>query len=305
MGRRTLTAWQLSFHEKHVRKGHSVAPADVDGKDLLDIFEDWTQGLTSDVMKDERRQSWLSVTKVDRVAPRAILVEMNVGSYGEPGDVVDAATGDHVFTVTGDHAPTGQVRSVLMVPPHGLDAYYLAEYSVRGTGGSRMLALFRTHFSKFSSTVTMDTEGVTESEAWSDSAALREVEVRIKGRSADIADSPQVRVGTLSHIARAERGRHFPRGLLSRIGTDRQIVGRVVGIPEVDADADVFVTMELDGRQKKFLLGNAGAPTLRQILNEATEPPLSIDDLIQVCTERVSDLAARTGSQWNPGWSTT
>ena len=38
MGRRVLTVYELSFHEKHKRKPTSFAPADLDGEDLLNIF---------------------------------------------------------------------------------------------------------------------------------------------------------------------------------------------------------------------------------------------------------------------------
>ena len=47
MGRRVLTVYELSFHEKRKRKPASFAPANLDGEDLLDVFQTWVEGLTT------------------------------------------------------------------------------------------------------------------------------------------------------------------------------------------------------------------------------------------------------------------
>jgi len=304
LGRRTLTATEFTFHQKYVKDGASFSPADLEGEDLLELFEAWAAQLSVADTKDDTRQSWIEVTRVQKYASRVVVVSMSVGSYGEAGPVIDADSGSKVFDLTEMQAPTGQVRGVLMVPVVGESAYYLAEQSSRGSAGGRLLGLFRKHFSQHSNSITLVTETITESEAWTQDAALREVELRLKGVSADIADGPNVEVGTLSHIARPTRGKFFPRGLLSKLGEDHQVVRKVVGIPEAPDEGEVFVTLELDGRQKKFMLGNGGAPALRQVLNEGAAPALSDGDLVAVCVERVSDLAARTGSSWISGWST-
>lgn len=304
MGRRTLTVAELKFHEKRKRNGASYAPADLDGDDLLDVFEKWAAALSSDDTIDQQRQSWIEVTSLSRYAPRVLVVTLGVGAYGEAGPIVDATTGEKVFELTEEQAPTGENRAVLMVPGNGESAFYLAEQSSRGSAGGHLLRLFRKHFSEFSDEITMVFEAVTESEAWSTQAELKEVEVRIKGRSADIADGPHVEVGTFSYTARPVKRHSFPRDLLKKLRDDTHAAGQVVGISTVPEDSDVFVTMVRDGRQKKFEVGGVGAPTFREVLNEADSAPLGESELVERCVERVSDLCGRTGGTWNAQWST-
>lgn len=65
----------------------------------------------------------------------------------------------------------------------------------------------------------------------------------------------------------------------------------------------MYVTLERDGRQKKFLLGSDGAPRMREVLNEGDEAALDAAAFIGRCTEKVSDLADRTGGTWDTKWS--
>ena len=302
MGRRTLTASEMTFHEKWARDPATFAPCDLAGEDLLHIFETWIARLSIADTHDQERQSWVKVEDVARYAPRVVLVRLSVGSYGEPGDIVETDTGVPVFRMNGTQAPTGENRAILMVPAIGESAFFMAEESARGSAGGRILRLFKHYFSQYTSTITMKTETVTESEAWSEQAELKEVEVRVKGRSADIADGPHVEVGTLSHIARPKRLAAFPRGLLPQL-TRRRVVGQVVGIDDLPEDAEVYVAMELEGRRKKFLLGAGGAPAIRELLNGANEPTLNSDALVAACAEKVSDLLGRTGGSWDSKWS--
>ena len=55
MGRRVLTVYELSFHEKHKHNAASFAPADLDGEDLLDVFQTWVAGLTTKETHNEDR----------------------------------------------------------------------------------------------------------------------------------------------------------------------------------------------------------------------------------------------------------
>ena len=69
MGRRVLTVYELSFHEKRKSKPTSFAPADLDGEDLLNIFQSWVAGLTPAETHNEGRQTWVSVDAVSLYAP--------------------------------------------------------------------------------------------------------------------------------------------------------------------------------------------------------------------------------------------
>lgn len=302
MSRRVLTMSELTFHQKFKRNPGSFAPADLNGEDLLDIFETWARGLDISQTHHQERQTWVSIAEITRYAARVILLDLRVGAYGEPGEVVDTSTGNSVGHIQGHQAPTGQNRALLFVPERGERAYFLSEESSRGSAGGRLLRLFKAHFSQYTSQITMNTSAVSENEAWQEAAELTEVEVRVTGKSADIADGLNVKVGKISHIAKPEKKQHFPSKLLGALHRT-EIAAEVVAVDDLPEEHDVFVTMTRDGRTKKFQLGTEGTPKIRQLLNDSGEDPLSTAELVDICAEKVSDLAGRVGGEWDSAWS--
>lgn len=303
MGRRVLTVTEMTFHQKRVRNGETRSPSDLDGEDLLKIFHDWVNDIPEKDQAFGKHQTFVAVESVKQVAERVLLIDLRVGSYGEPGEVRDINTKEIVHTITDDEAPVGSNRALLFVPQIGERAYFLAEESSRGSGGSRILTMFKHHFSESMATVTMTTARETEAETWTELADLAEIEVRITGRSVDIADGPDVKVGRLSHLARPVSGtKYFPRQLLNKL-SDKQVLSKVVSVPDLDPEHEVYVTMEHGDRSKKFLLGHETGPAIREVLSEAGERPLTDEVLITRCTERISDLLQRHQESWEPAWS--
>lgn len=302
MGRRVLTVYELSFHQKRKRKPACFAPANLNGEDLLDVFETWVAGLTTAETHNEHRQTWVSVAHVSRYAPRVLLLDLHVGSYGEAGNLVDIDTGEPVGTIEDNQAPTGSNRALLFVPETGEQAYFLSEESSRGQAGGRIRELFRSYFSNYTDNVTMIMTAVTEGEVWTEAAELTEVEIRVEGKSVDVADGLDVQVGKVSYVARPERRKRFPGKLLKDL-KDEKFLKRIVAVKDLPKDRTVWVTMEHDGRIKKFELGTEGAPTIRELLNQATEPTLETSELVKRCTERVTGLCKRRGAPWDASWS--
>ncbi|WP_392424761.1 hypothetical protein [Barrientosiimonas humi] len=293
---------ELTFHRKYKPAEQTYAPAALEGEDLLDIFIDWAKALKPTDTRNIKRQTWVSVAEVRRYADRVALVELRVGAYGEPGDIVNIETGDSDGIIDDNQAPTGENRALLYVPETGEAAYFLSEGSSRGIGGSDILRHFRSYFSKYTDQITMNADSVTEGEAWAAAAHLTEVEVRVQGRSADIADGVSVNVGKVSHIARPEKKQWFSGKLLKSLEQE-QVLRQIVAIDEVPDDREVYVTLEHGGRTKKLLLGIQGSPAIREVLNEADEGTLDTKTLVQRCTERVSDLCSRKGATWQAAWS--
>lgn len=302
MGRRVLTVYELTFHQKLKRNASSFAPADLDGEDLLTIFETWVKNLTTAETHNENRQTWVSVNDVSLYAPRVLLLDLRVGAYGEAGELVDVDTGKPVGTIANNQAPTGSNRALLFVPETGEQAYFLSEESSRGQAGGRIRELFRSHFSSYTDKVTMVMTAVTESEVWAEAAELTEVEVRIEGKSVDVADGHHIEVGKVSYVARPERRKRFPSKLLKGL-KDEKILKRIISVADLPENHRVWVTMERDGRTKKFELGSEGAPAIREILNGTTEPTLETSELVARCANRVRELCERRGTEWNGAWS--
>lgn len=303
MGRRTLTATRLAFHQKRARNADHYPPADLLGTDLIDHFESWCESLTADMAKDDKRQRWMKVTEVRRYASRVVVVEAEVGAFGEAGGLVNTTTGEVSGSVTENDAPTGPVRAVLMVPPEGLSAYMFFEESSRGST-RRLLDLFQKYFRESVSAITMDTLTIVEGETWSEEAKLKEVEVRVRQKSPDRADPIAEEPGSISHIARPPRRKRFSNRMYTNLKNDRNLAATVVGIPRLPNQSEVYVTMERDGRTKKFAVeGDPGAPSLRLVLNDADESTIEIKKLVDVCVEQVSDLLEREDALWHPEWN--
>ncbi|WP_304270886.1 hypothetical protein [Pseudoglutamicibacter cumminsii] len=302
MGRRVLTVSEMTFHRKRKRNPTTFAPSDLEGEDLLDIFETWAKSLDTSTTHNEERQTWVSVEEVVRYASRVLILHLRVGAYGEPGELMDISTGTTVSQIEDDQAPTGENRALLFVPQRGERAFFLSEVSSRGSAGGRILRLFKTHFVEYTDQITMKTALVTEDEVWREAAELKEVEVRVTGKSADVADNLKVKVGRLSYVARPEKGRFFQRDLLDELHR-ASVAAQVVSVDELPEDHDVFVTMERDGRRKKFQLGSEGTPAIREVLNDSNEEVLDVDELVERCTQRVRGLLSRTGGEWHPAWS--
>lgn len=302
MGRRVLTVSDLTFHQKFKRNPASFAPADLDGEDLIEIFHNWAASRHGFDTHNEQRQTWVSITEASRYAPRVEVLDLRVGSYGEPGEVVDIDTGEPVGEIQHNQAPTGQNRALLFVPEHGERAYFLAEESTRGSAGGHILGLFKKHFSNYTDRITLKTSTVTEGEAWAEAAELTEVEVRVAGQSGDVADGLKVKVGRISYIARPEKRHRFPGRLLGALHRE-ETLKRVVSVPDLPDEREVFVTMVREGRTKKFQLGTESAPAIREVLNDSAEDALDIATLVDTCAEKVTELCQRTGGEWNKAWS--
>jgi len=85
--------------------------------------------------------------------------------------------------------------------------------------------------------------------------------------------------------------------------SDKKVLSQVVSVPDLDPDHEVYVTMEYGDRSKKFLLGNETGPAIREVLSEAGDTPLTDEELIARCTERIGGLLQRHQESWDPAWS--
>ena len=150
--------------------------------------------------------------------------------------------------------------------------------------------------------ITMVMSAVTEGEVWAEAAQLTEVEVRVEGKSVDVADGPSVNVSKISYVARPERRQRFPGELLRGLKKEK-LLKRIVAVDNLPEDRTVWVTMEHEGRAKKFELGTEGAPAIQELLNASSEPTLKTAELVSRCTERVTGLCKRHGASWDATWS--
>lgn len=301
VGRRVLTVRELTFHEKRKRDGKELWPRDLGGQDFLDIFQTWAEKATENPHADEKNQRWLRIQTVERVAPRLLLLQVSIGTFGERGELVNIETQEVDAELSERQAATGVCRLLLAVPPICAPAFLLAEESFRGASGGAVMKFFLRDFRETNQVATLEHTMAVESEAWSEHARLKEVEVQVKARPADVSDDAVLEVGTLSHIAKPEKRKWFSRSLLSKLNDKKQLVA-LVGVKDLGEDHEVYVTMQRDGRQKKFILGDDSAPRIREVLNEAAEDPVSDEKFLEVGIGKVRDLLARLNEEWHDEW---
>ncbi|AEX70295.1 hypothetical protein Q6D62_08210 [Corynebacterium diphtheriae] len=301
MGRRVLTVSEVTFRQKGNPKGKSFEPADLDGADLLEVFGDWIKNLSSDDTKDDVQQKFLKVSDSKLVAERVLFLQVSIGSYGEDGEVIEVETERVTARFSENEVPVGENRLLLFVPKRGTKAYLFSEESTRGSSGRIILKRFKKYFGEYSTKVLCEFQSVVESEAWIEAAKLKEVEVRVEGRSTDV-DGNIVETGTLCHIARPKKRKFFSSDLLGKL-RDKKNISKVVGVGELVDDPEVYVTMVHNNRQKKFELGDIEAPLVREVLNDSNEPVLTDTEILARCEERVMEFCKRLGNDWEHSWS--
>lgn len=304
MARRVLTVHEITFREKHKnpKVAETLPVSNLEGEDLLDVFYDWASTLEENQTADFLRNLWIAVRDVRYHGPRVVIVELAAGSMGESGEVVDSKTGLSTYEITESHAATGTSRVLLLSPPSGHSAFFFAESTRRASAGTRIRTLFRQYVQEEMNTVKMEYASVTEGELWAQHAELKRVEVRVEGKTADIADGTRVRTGSLSHVARPEKKSAFPRDLLGALQKDKFIAHQIVSTPEED-EGEVYVTLSSDGREKTFNIEGSGAPSFRQVITRDGEPALSDMDLVSTCVDQLREITNRTGRiEWHSSW---
>lgn len=301
MGRRVLTVRELTFHEKRKRDGKELWPRNLGGQDFLNIFQTWAEKATENPHTDERNQRWLRIRTVEHVAPRLLLLQVSIGTFGERGELVNIETQEVDAELSEQQAATGVCRLLLAVPPICAPAFLLAEESFRGASGGAVMKFFLEDFRENNQVATLEHAMAVESEAWSEHARLKEVEVQVKSRPAHLENDVAVEVGTLCHIAKPQKRKWFGRSLLDKLNDKKQLAA-LVGVKDLGEDHEVYVTMQRDGRQKKFILGDDSAPRIREVLNEATEDPVSDEKFLEVGIDKVRDLLYRLNQQWHDEW---
>lgn len=301
MGRRVLTVREISFHEKWKRNDKELGPHDLLGQNLLELFQTWASDTAVEPHVDEKTQRWHCIQSTERIGLRLLLIRAKIGNFGENGEVVNIDTQEVEMQLTENQAATVICRLLLVVPPLRTSAFLMSEESSLGAAGGAILKHFRTDFREHNQDVTMQYKMSVESEAWTEHAKLKEVEVQIKARPKDLADDITTEVGTLCHIAKPEKRKWFGRSLLGKLNDKKQLAA-LVGVSELNEEHEVYVTMQRDGRQKKFALGDESAPRIREVLNEATEQPVEDEKFLEVCIDKAKDLMFRLNEEWQDDW---
>lgn len=306
MARRVLTVHEFIFREKNKspKEARIIPPGELNGQDLGTLFFNWAEALTEEETHDPKSNFWVARPRVKQHGPHVVILELAAGSTGEVGQVVNSTTGKIDLELTEKHAATGQNRALLFSPPEGNSAFFFAESSRRASAGTRIRKLFERYLRETQNSIKVEVTTVSEGELWAEKANLKQVELRVEGKAADIADGIDVEVGSISHMARPKRRKFFSPDILKQLRNDKFIANKLVSIP-AETEGDVYVTLDDGERQKTFQVDGGGAPSFRLVITSDGEPSLSDNDLVQKCVDQLSSLSSRTGRvSWRQEWST-
>lgn len=157
-----------------------------------------------------------------------------------------------------------------------------------------------------------------EKDAWAASGELTAVSVVLEKRPINIStgidpdrEAPDTVVGRRVYTALPPKGtKAWPERMWSGLRNGKIDAAAVVGLQMTDEnspenpDESVYVTVERDGRSKKFELGTDGIPSVRLSLTEDHEPALGLDDFHREVDANVRDFYKDVGFSWNNKWAT-
>lgn len=157
-----------------------------------------------------------------------------------------------------------------------------------------------------------------ERDAWAASGNLTEVSVVRHDRPLELSrglDDDRIEetvLGRVVYTALPPKGRRsWPARVWTGLQNGQIEAATFVGVRRDDPlstaspDDSVYVTVERDGRQKKFELGTDGVPSIRQVLTEDGQEQLSIDAFHHAVDGCVRAFYESTDYGWSGKWLTT
>lgn len=312
--RMTKTSLALkTLHAKPRKKDYEGGNENVDGHHLMSHFGAFLSHARSNPIVDSARSRYLQVKDV---VPRgySITVITESGLFGEPGSTYNVKTHEKTHEKSEDEAPTTESRLTVWAPPGATRLAIALEYKSGSVSGGGLVTSFREVMSERHPEFWFPYETVLEQSAWSASGQLLEVSVvqhtqplnYSTGLDPDRTDE-FVR-GSVIHTAVPPRGtRYWPQEIWDRLRNRQIEAASFIGLRRgegdlQDPDEDVYVTVERDGRQKKFALGTDGVPSVRALLTDHGQPPLDIPSFHREVDEQVKTFYKGLQKSWDPNW---
>ncbi len=304
MGRRTLNAHKLQFNKLR-ESDNLISPADINGKSLIDIVEQWAVSLKSEGDVEVSADTYVSVENCRRFNNNILVTDVMSGKSGERGIVRDLEGTFDDIPIGEKQAPMSSCRALLFSPSNGQMAMWFSEYSARSSGARNLLTLLKKHWPRLNTGVKFNESRVIANELLLDDGKITEIEVRLVRRAADFADGVEKRDGTFSHIFRPNRKHPLSARLLSVFRKDPSKAFDYVELSETSQDdCEVFVAVDVDGHKRKIRVTDPDDGVYyREELNGPGERPLTDAELVEYCSKEAISYFDRSGFCWEPEWS--
>lgn len=298
------------------------APAVLDschGRELLHLFHAYAKSLSKDALRNDTKGTYVAVADV-QAHGRAVLVRLEYGRFGEPGNTYDVR--NHVVSHerTADDAPTDSCR-LLFICPKGSDTALFAAEAVAGSSGApALIDAFKHALADRWGNDYWPLDRVYEKDDWLDLAELKQLTAVYYGWKRDLVNgtTPKRKVyGRLERSLFPEvSGGSLPSILLKNLRAKKLNASTVMGFEEDELGQDqepdaVLAKVMRDGREKTIELGHERVPSVRVVFSDAGSPPLNDPAFMQRCLDEANELyEGMTGQKLLPSlldgsWSTS
>ena len=302
MPKRSLGVRRLTFVKKRDRSDdpEQFSPANLNGDNLLDLFERWIKGPDAVPHMDPKSDDCVMIKEVSRPNELSVLVDTNSGKRGEEGELYTPNSSISARHINEEDAPTGHTRVLLYVPESGRNALFFSEYCQRGTAGTRLIDLFSKWYINECPDIKMEKEFVREGEDWLQHIkAVKSIEMRAHRLPECTYEALQTKKGSFSLEFKPAKGQDFIRKALDGIRqrkNEANIAKSIFGIPELDGSGETSLLATVvgnDGRSKKINLADEVLPHFLRALSENGEPELNNEQFVQHCLDHASTIIER------------
>jgi len=303
--RRTIGMETIRVRPGRNRKKIFGKLSDIDGQDLLHIFHGWVASIPPDDLVDHQRGRY---TKITHVTPRgrSVLVEIEAGYFGTAGQTFEVATHAVSHSRSAGESATVMTRLVFAVAPDAEIGVFVSEREGLSGGGPDLVKRFRRDLVSHYPTCSFDVETVIESDAWAKGADLLAVTAVAYSVPVDLAQGVvalPVLKGQLQQRLEPEKGQKFlPAGLLAALQDHKIEASDFMGFRDGREIDDTFVTVSRDGREKTYSIDKEKVPSVRVLISNDGEPPLTNQPFLTECLNEVRDFYQGMGFSWQESW---
>lgn len=305
MAQRSMIMYALTFNER-MRPEEKVYPRDIEGKNLLEIFEEWCKENKDAPLHRASSDDWVWIKELKHDEQNNVAcVEIQTGKAGEAGELVDTSAAEPNVPFSELHAPTVDARVLLFVPPKCDAAYACVEHVIHGGSDTFFLESFKRGFIQRFSKITLKRERVIESiDLWEKFDGMSELEVRFMSPSKDIADGPRMEAGFLSYSLKHRRSKRFPMEWFNDVKKNPQKALEYVlpnRMPKDDLDNfdhEIYVTLtDNNGEDRRFAIDRLPSIPFRQILPNGSDnqDKMADDEFMRFCVKACKDVMKNEG----------
>lgn len=279
----------------------------VGGGDLLTYIEEVIQALDADALTDQQNHHYARVVSASRAHghPRVLLVELDVGRYGEAGNDIDTDTHAVTHKRAAKEASASRARVAFVVPEGSDAAMMFAENVNRSSARGRIVGAIKDAWKSdgYAAGWTLRCESVVEQDIWLEAADLSKVTAVEYNHSTDWdADGTGKVIGDMTYtLEPTKTSGKLKKTILEALRSGDITKAKALGI-EVSDDTDldeVRVTMTDGEATKTFVIDREKTPSIRIPLGDLEGDPAQPNNFVSKCLKECPRVYQAVGATWH------